>query len=146
MNKLGVTPAPGALGETLPAWHLRAALTVAVALSCLTIAAWTTPPSLILFALVAMGAASVVWPQTHAPGISFAVAALCVLIDTGAGIAGWTFGAVFTLHATHLLAALCALSPRWARIEHAALRPSLLRFAGVQVACQPLVALAWFLT
>lgn len=136
----------GRLGVTVPAWLLRAGLALALAGAGGCVMAWTSPPGIMPVLLVASGAGSAIWPQSHAPGIYLGCAALTVLLDTDAEVTGWTFAAVFALHATHQLAALAALTPWRATVEREALRPALRRFLLVQGACQPLVLLSYLLT
>lgn len=137
---------PGMIGAVLRAWWLRVGLAVALAGAGGAIHAWVMPMPVFVVVLVASGAATVQWPQTHAPGIFLGACAFAVLVEPSAGIEGWTFAAVFGLHAVHVLASLSALTPWQATVERAALRPAMVRFASVQAACQLLVALALAMT
>lgn len=140
------TGAVGMLGPTVPAWQLRAALLISLAVAGGGIVAWTSAPAFFPVLMAGLGAGTVLWPQSHAPGLFLAAAAAGVLFTSDLEIVGWTFAVVFALHAVHLLAGLCALTPWRADVEREALRPALGRFVTVQALCQPLVLLAYFLT
>ncbi|RIQ16021.1 hypothetical protein DY240_23255, partial [Jiangella rhizosphaerae] len=140
----GAVP-PGALGPALPGWVVRAALAAAVVMMVLAVAGWTSVSPFGLLVVVLAGGSAAALPSSHAATAFLAVCALCGLAADGA-ITGWLSLAVLGAHATHVAAALAAVVPMRARVERAALRPALRRFALAQAAGQVLVLLAWALS
>lgn len=146
MSRMGSAPAPGTIGRIVPGWLLRGALAVVVALSVLAIQWWTSPVAFWPGLLAILGTATVIWPQTFAPGAFLAGAAICVLAHPDARVAGWTFLAVGVLHAVHILGGLAGVAPFDTDIERVALRPALHRFLTGQAVTQCLVLAAFALT
>ncbi|SDU60135.1 hypothetical protein [Jiangella alkaliphila] len=133
---------PGALGPVLPGWALRPVLAVALAVTMLGVAGWASASPFALLVAALIGVSTVALPASHAATAFLAVCALCGLAADGA-ITGWLSLAVLGAHATHVTAALAAVVPVRARVERAALLPTLRRFAMAQAAGQLLVLLAW---
>ncbi|WP_166348242.1 hypothetical protein [Phytoactinopolyspora limicola] len=131
----------GRVGSTVAAWVLRATVGAASAATIGVVAAWSAPSSALLVALALAGVWTVLRPGSHAATALIALAAFVVLVNDP-GLSAWAAGAVLGVHAVHLSAALAAVVPMDTKVEFAALRPSLRRFAVVQAASQALVVLA----
>lgn len=125
------------LGPTIPAWRLRVVVAAAVVITVVTATVALTPATWLIVVMAAAGVATVARPRSHA-----ATALVAVVLATSLGADGpgwWLAPLVLGLHATHVGASIAALVPVAADVEVAALRPTLRRFAAVQIGAQVLV-------
>lgn len=138
MTAAPATPA-AELVRGIPAYWLRVAVAVAVAGIGIDLA-FSGTHLVLLFAALVVGAGCVLWPGSPAAMVLIAVVALGVAPGADPFSAGVLL-LVPLLHLLHLACAHAALVPVAARVHPAALRPALLRAAGVQVVAFLLVGL-----
>jgi hypothetical protein len=127
---------------TVPGWSLRAAVMVTgLGLAAALVLGRGVPlPSMLLGLAVVTAAAA--RPGTSAPGLLLLCAVLAELFNGTGQITGRSLLQVALLHAVHLLASLAAVVPAEARVELAALRPTLRRYVVVQAAVLPVAGAA----
>ncbi|WP_158864336.1 hypothetical protein [Leifsonia sp. AG29] len=120
------------LGVTVPGWALRA-LFVAIALALALIGTPNGPWQAIAAVLAGI---SVAVPRWLTAWVLIGALAFSCLLEPG-GPSVRLLALIAGVHAMHVLASWALVTPLVARLQPAALLPSLRRYLGVQVVVQP---------
>jgi hypothetical protein len=127
----------------VPGWWLHAALAgAALGLVATLVAGREVGLLSMLLGLVVVGAA-VVRPGSAGPGFLLVCAVLAELVNGGPEITWRLVLQAPLLHAVQVLASLAAVVPAQARLEPAALGPSVRRYLLAQTVLVPVLGAAW---